>query len=154
MIDKNLKPTPPQGVFEDERGRIIALPSFSATGALIIESEPGAVRGNHFHQHESHLMYVISGRMVYIEESAPGNVTAVDVKAGETVISKRGRAHCTVFPERTVLCVLNDVDRTGSRYEEEVVRVEPLDQRIDLSRFVGSDFKLVRPTVAVVHEEG
>lgn len=145
---------PPQKIYTDERGRIVSLPPFPATGVLIIESEPGAVRGNHFHQQESHLMHVVSGRMIYLEESASGTVAATEVKAGETVISGRGRAHCTVFPERTVMCVLNDVDRTGNRYEDEVVRVAPLDQRIDLSRFLGPDFALVRATPAAVQEKG
>ena len=144
----------PQNIYADDRGRIVSLPPFPATGVLIIESEPGAVRGNHFHAQESHLMHVVSGRMIYLEESASGTVAATEVKAGETVISERGLAHCTVFPERTVICVLNDVDRTGHRYEDEVVRVEPLDQRIDLGRFVGPDFALVRASPAAVQKKG
>jgi len=146
--DEHPETIPPQNIYSDERGRIVSLPPFPATGVLVIESEPGAVRGNHLHQHESHLMYVVSGRMIYLEETERGTVVATEVGAGETVISPRGRAHCTVFPERTVICVLNDVDRTGARYEEEVVRVAPLDQRVDLSHLIGADLPLVRPAVA------
>ncbi|GGM86946.1 cupin domain-containing protein [Dactylosporangium sucinum] len=124
---------PPEAVYPDARGRIIALPAFPTSHAMIIESGPGAVRGNHYHHHESHLMYVVSGRMLYIEEQAGGDLMTLDVGPGQAVVSPRGLAHCTVFPVETVIAVLSDVDRSGANYEAEVVRVEPLQRRADIS---------------------
>lgn len=117
---------PAEGVYADDRGRIVSLPAFPAVGAMIIDSCTGAVRGNHYHRGESHLMYVISGRMLYIEQEESGAVTALDVTSGESVITPPGVPHCTVFLEDTTFIALSDADRSGGKYEEEVVRVRPL----------------------------
>jgi mannose-6-phosphate isomerase-like protein (cupin superfamily) len=123
----------PEGVYADARGRIIALPDFPTKHAMIIECNTGAVRGNHYHHHESHLMYVVSGRMIYLEQQADGEIRTLDVKPGEAVVSPVSLAHTTVFPEPTVIAVLSDVDRGGERYENEVVRVDPLQHQVDIS---------------------
>lgn len=123
----------PEGIYPDARGRIIALPDFPTAHSMIIESVEGAVRGNHYHHDESHLMYVISGRMLYIEEQPGGALLTLDVRPGQAVVSPRGLAHTTVFPTHSVIAVLSDVDRSGTRYEEQVVRVDPLQDRVDLS---------------------
>lgn len=131
--EDNDKILAPGGVFPDARGRIVALPDFPTAHSMIIESVRGAVRGNHYHHHESHLMYVVSGRMIYIEEQDGGELLTLDVGPGQSVVSPRGLAHTTVFPEPSVIAVLSDVDRGGARYEEQVVRVDPLQHRVDLS---------------------
>jgi len=123
----------PEGIYADARGRIIALPEFPTAHAMIIESTVGAVRGNHYHHHESHLMYVVSGRMIYLEQQEDGETLMLDVEPGGAVVSPRGLAHATVFPERSVIAVLSDVDRGGDRYESEVVRVDPLQHQVDIS---------------------
>jgi len=123
----------PEGVYPDARGRIVALPEFPTAHSMIIESVRGAVRGNHYHHDESHLMYVVSGRMIYIEEQPGGELVTLDVTPGQAVVSPRGHAHTTIFAEPSVIAVLSDVDRRGSHYEEQVVRVEPLQHRVDLS---------------------
>ncbi|ANS70524.1 hypothetical protein SLINC_8300 [Streptomyces lincolnensis] len=126
---------PPEGVYRDARGEIINLPPFPTVGVLVINSRRTAVRGNHWHANESHLMYVASGRMLYIEEDENGELFTLEMGSQDAVVSPRGRAHCTVFLEDSVIVVLSDADRTGRRYEDEVVRVPPLNERLDLSRY-------------------
>ncbi|MEV6932540.1 cupin domain-containing protein [Dactylosporangium sp. NPDC051485] len=123
----------PADIYSDARGRIVALPDFPAAHSMIIESRVGAVRGNHFHNDESHLMYVVSGRMLYIEQQADGTLSTLEVRPGSAVVSPRGVAHCTVFPEETVIVVLSDVNRSGEHYEEHVFRVDALHHQVDLT---------------------
>ncbi|MBC2869778.1 cupin domain-containing protein [Streptomyces mexicanus] len=135
---------PPEAVHTDPRGRIITLPPFDTAGTTVIESEPGAVRGNHYHRHESHLMYVVSGRMIYIEEDAEQRISVAEIGPGQSVVSPRGVAHTTVFPERTVFVTLSDWDRRGRRYEDEVVRVAPLEDRPEVAPYLEGIGELVR----------
>jgi quercetin dioxygenase-like cupin family protein len=125
----------PQATFTDARGRIISLPEFRSAGALVIESRAGAVRGNHLHQHESHLQHMLSGTMIYLERSADGALYSARVGPGQGVVSERGVAHCSVFTEDSVFVVLSDTDRTGDKYENEIVRVEPLHADLDLAGY-------------------
>jgi quercetin dioxygenase-like cupin family protein len=127
---------PADATHADSRGKIIALPYFTTAGTMVIESQPGAVRGNHYHLNESHLMYVVSGRMLYIEEDADQTVTVAEVGPGESVISPKAVPHATVFPEYTVFVTLSDWDRRGHRYEDEVVRVDPLENRPEVAGYL------------------
>lgn len=127
---------PADAIYADGRGKIIALPSFNTAGAMVIESQPGAVRGNHYHTNESHLMYVVSGRMFYIEQDADQKIAVAEVGPGESVISTKGAPHTTVFPEYTVFVTLSDRDRRGHRYEDEVVRVNPLENHPEVATYL------------------
>ncbi|GGZ24915.1 cupin domain-containing protein [Streptomyces poonensis] len=126
----------PTEVHADLRGSITALPHFDTAGTMVIESEAGAVRGNHYHRNESHLMYVVSGRMIYLEEDADHRISVAEVGPGQSVISPKGVPHTTVFPERTVFVTLSDWDRRGRRYEDEVVRVDPLEERPEVAPYL------------------
>lgn len=134
---------PAGAVYPDSRGMITALPSFTTAGTMVIESRPGAVRGNHYHLDESHLMYVVSGRMLYIEENPDHTLTTAEVGPGESVVSPKGAPHATVFPEHTVFVTLSDTDRRGRRYEDEVVRVDPLQDRPEVAAYLAEMGELI-----------
>lgn len=127
---------PAEAVFADDRGQIAALPHFNTAGAMVIESVPGAVRGNHYHLHESHLMYVVSGLMIYIEEGVDRTVVVSEVGPGQAVISPPGAPHCTVFPEHTAFVTLSDWDRRGHKYEDEIVRVAPMETKPEVAAYL------------------
>lgn len=127
---------PPDAVHTDPRGSITALPPFATAGTMVIESERGAVRGNHYHHDESHLMYVVSGRMIYIEDDPQLGICVAEVGPGQSVVSPKGVPHTTVFPEHTVFVTLSDVDRAGHKYEDAVVRVDPLEERPEVAPYL------------------
>lgn len=133
----------PLGVHTDERGSIVSLPAFPTVASTVIESRAGAVRGNHYHRDESHLMYVISGLMLYLEEDGSGSLAAFEVGPGESVVSPPGAPHATVFLEDTIFVALSDVDRSGHRYEGGVVRVRPLQERPEISDRISAAGKLI-----------
>jgi quercetin dioxygenase-like cupin family protein len=137
---------PAEAVYTDARGAIVALPHFDTAGTMVIESEPGAVRGNHYHLHESHLMYVVTGKMIYIETDAEQRVSVAEVLPGQSVVSPAGAPHCTVFPEHTVFVTLSDWDRRGRRYEDEVVRVAPMEELPEVAEYLkGIDTLITAP---------
>ncbi|HUQ55154.1 cupin domain-containing protein [Lentzea sp.] len=135
----------PDAVYTDDRGRIISLPSFAVAGATVIESFAGAVRGNHYHLNESHLMYVVSGLMIYIEEGLDKHLAVTEVGPGQSVVSPPGVSHCTVFAEDTVFLALSDWDRKGDNYENEVVRVSPMEVRPEVAEHLTGIDRLILP---------
>ncbi|MEU1762970.1 cupin domain-containing protein [Micromonospora sp. NPDC005652] len=126
----------PQGIYADKRGRIVTLPTFPTVESTVIESRAGAVRGNHYHRDETHLMYVVSGFMVYIEQDVEGGLQVVEVRPGESVRTPAGVAHCTFFPEDTTFVALSDVSRAGDAYEDAVTRVAPMHEHPDVRRYI------------------
>jgi oxalate decarboxylase/phosphoglucose isomerase-like protein (cupin superfamily) len=126
----------PQAVYADQRGRIVTLPEFQTAESTVIESRAGAVRGNHYHSEETHLMYVVSGLMLYIEQTDDGGLRTLELLPGESVVTPAGAPHCTLFPEDTVFVTLSDVTRAGDAYEQAVIRVPALHEHPDMRRYV------------------
>lgn len=138
---------PVDGLHVDARGEIVTLPPFTVNGVTVISSTTGAVRGNHYHLNESHLMYVVSGLMVYAEEDEAGHTRTSEVKPGESVVSAPRVAHCTVFPEPTVFVTLSDWDRRGRNYENEVVRIAPMEHRPEVAPYIERISELITRSV-------
>jgi oxalate decarboxylase/phosphoglucose isomerase-like protein (cupin superfamily) len=137
----------PQAVYADHRGRIVNLPAFPTVESTVIESNAGAVRGNHYHRDETHLMYVVSGLMLYIEQDGDRRLHVVEVRPGESVLTPAGVPHCTFFPEDTAFVTLSDVSRAGEAYEQAVIRVTPLHEHPDVRRYIADAPRLLMAKV-------
>ena len=55
--------------FEDQRGVIQNLVNASINGVAIITSKKGTIRSDHWHREDFHYLYVVSGKMRYLEQS-------------------------------------------------------------------------------------
>jgi mannose-6-phosphate isomerase-like protein (cupin superfamily) len=126
----------PKDVNVDQRGRIITLPKFTTVETTLIESRAGAVRGNHYHLDESHLMYIVTGRMIYIEQGESDGLQVVELGPGESVVTPAGAPHCTLFPEDTVFVTLSDAVRADGAYETSVVRIKPLHEAAEIREWL------------------
>lgn len=83
---------------KDERGEIRnVIPTIS-----VIKSFAGAVRSNHFHRLGWHSLYVVSGKMLYLEKR-DGIVSERVLGPGEEVYTGPGIPHRTEFMENTIL---------------------------------------------------
>lgn len=139
----------PKDINVDKRGRIITLPTFATRETTLIESYAGAVRGNHYHLDESHLMYVVTGKMIYIEQSEETGLQVVELGPGESVVTPAGAAHCTLFPEDTVFVTLSDALRADGAYETSVVRIKPMHELAEVRQWLDRMPDLLLPDIRV-----
>lgn len=128
QIVKNIKPE-----FEDTRGAITKLLDDGKTSIksiLLITSQKGSVRANHYHKEDGHYVYMYSGKMEYIEsplingEPNIDQVSRAELIAGDMVYSPPMIAHAMRFLEDTVWVVMALKSRSQEDYEQDTVRIK------------------------------
>ncbi len=115
--------------FTDARGSIQPLVDMDMGSCVLISSKAGTVRANHYHRTDWHFCYVLSGSIEYYHRPA-GSTEAperVVVKSGQLFFTPPMIEHAMVFPEDTVFLTLGRNSRVQQVYEEDVVRVVPLE---------------------------
>lgn len=115
----------PQG-FRDARGLILPLVDLPMRSAVLIRSNKGAVRANHYHKTDWHYCYMVSGEMEYYERpaGAKNKPTLLVAKAGDLVFTPPGVEHAMRFTKKTEWLVLSRNPRDQASYEADVVRVK------------------------------
>lgn len=116
-------------IYRDDRGEIIDVAECDFKSLQIITSKKGSVRSNHYHKQGSHLLYVLSGRMLYIERPVGHDYPVIEkrvVNAGESVFTGPMTVHTTKFLADTVLVCASTLKRSEGAYDADLVRVESL----------------------------
>jgi dTDP-4-dehydrorhamnose 3,5-epimerase-like enzyme len=121
--------------FVDERGfisRIVDQDDYPIRAVLYIQRKAGSVGANHFHKKDAHYIYVLSGKVKYIEkdmedESLPSE--SVILNPGDVVLSSPMIAHSTEFLEDTVILAFTTENREQEDYEQDTVRVDIFDKK-------------------------
>jgi mannose-6-phosphate isomerase-like protein (cupin superfamily) len=116
------RPPPP---FLNDAGSItnIAFGDFACVG--IIRSFAGSYRSKHYHQTDSHVLYVLEGEMLYWERELDGDYgPPIRVQQGEAIETGPLVVHQTYFPVNTVLISASKLQRDHQSHESDVVRVE------------------------------
>lgn len=109
---------------QDARGSIsdiLAGQMFDA--ATIIESRPGAVRGNHYHKDTIQWTYLLSGRLLVAAWREGHPVEEKEVQPGELVRHDIFEAHSVKAIEPSVFLVLTRGPRSGEDYESDTYRL-------------------------------
>ena len=110
-------------IYEDERGTITDVAEGEFKVIQMIFSRKNSVRSNHYHLKGGHLLYVVSGLMLYRERPVEsGYITEKTVHPGESIFTGPMIVHETRFYEDTVLVCAATVSRAGSAYDEDLVR--------------------------------
>ena len=112
--------------FVDARGEIQPLIDMMMESAVMIKSQKGSLRANHYHKTDWHYCYVISGAIEY-HHRLTGSTDAPDtmtVKQGEMVFTPPMVDHGMTFLEDTVFLTLSRNPRDQESYEQDVVRVD------------------------------
>lgn len=109
--------------YEDDRGEIRNIDAHVFGNVAIITSKAGSVRSNHYHRKSWHWLYVISGRMRYLESSLENDIkTETVIGPGQRVFTGPGIPHRTEFIEDTVLLSFAPT-KTKQTHEDDLVRV-------------------------------
>jgi quercetin dioxygenase-like cupin family protein len=120
--------TKPEVLASDERGVIEKLTGGDRyTTTLRITSKKGTVRANHYHQHDSHLCYLASGKIEYLTrepaEDANAPLQSVIINPGELFYTPPHLAHAMVFLEDSEFYAFTPRSGDQAEYENDVIRV-------------------------------
>ena len=92
---------------------------------LLITSQAGAVRANHYHKKDSHYAYLLSGSMEYSEKPvAGGEIETAVLSAGDMVFTPPEMIHAMRFLEESVFLAMATESRSQEDYEADTVRIE------------------------------
>lgn len=122
--------------FENDAGSIWNLAHGTFGSASFIKSLAGTVRSNHYHQTDSHFIYVVTGFMYYYWRPANANTDPkygppqpcqrIRVQKGQLIFTPPLVEHATYFPVVTDIVTLNKYKRDHQHHEADLVRVSPL----------------------------
>ncbi len=145
MDDFNYQPglVPLKVNHSDARGYIVNLREGPCAGVAIIESVAGSIRSNHWHREDSHLLYLVSGAMLYFEHPVredPGtkipdpcgfggiSYEPQVIRPGEMVFTGPRMEHATVFPIDSTMISISPRPRDHESHEADLVRTELLSE--------------------------
>lgn len=109
---------------EDARGSIRTIAEGEFRTVQIIESKKGAIRANHYHKIDSHVMYILSGKARYVEFGigADGGAAFEQIMvAGDSVTTPPLNPHGMEFLEDTVMVVASKNARNLESYTADIV---------------------------------
>ncbi len=113
--------------FEDERGVIEDLLVTPLDGVTRIFTKAGAVRGNHAHARTRQFTYVLSGRLLTAIQLDDG-MHAAERERGDLIEEPPGFYHAWRAITDCEVLVFTSGPRTGTGYEDDVVRLAPQDR--------------------------
>jgi mannose-6-phosphate isomerase-like protein (cupin superfamily) len=117
------------GSFEDHRGTITDI-FFKAqlNHVALIESLPGAERGNHYHANSDQHMYIISGSLEYWYKSNDMANSKFEVcVTGDVITSGKNEIHALrIGPEGCLFMAFTEGTRGGTDYESDTFRVDSI----------------------------
>jgi dTDP-4-dehydrorhamnose 3,5-epimerase-like enzyme len=119
----------PRMVASDERGIIEELVAGNFQSVLRITSKAGAIRANHYHKHDSHLCYLVSGKIEYVYRDALNEADPVQrkiINPGELFFTPPLVAHAMHFLEDSEFYAFTTQPRSQGDYEEDTIRVKVL----------------------------
>ena len=121
--------------YDDSRGSIQPLVDVNMKSSVLIDSNSGAVRANHYHKTDWHYCYIISGKIEYFHKKvdSPKKPELIIAKKGEMIFTPPLVEHCMKFPEDTIFLTLSRNSRDQETYEADVVRVNLIDTKGSIS---------------------
>lgn len=120
-----------QLIEDSPRGIIEKLGHGNYQSILRITSQKGTVRANHYHKHDSHLCYLVRGKIEYVTRDV-GNDQApshrMTIQPGQLFYTPPMLVHAMIFLEDSeFFCFTTSPRRTQEDYEDDVVRVMLVD---------------------------
>jgi dTDP-4-dehydrorhamnose 3,5-epimerase-like enzyme len=117
----------PDVLATDERGVIERLIKGDFQSVLRTTQKRGSVRANHYHKHDSHTGYVVSGRVMYLTRPVDDETAVPErhiVKARQLFYTPPMLVHATVALEDSDILYFTPRSGQQDEYENDVVRVE------------------------------
>jgi len=117
------------GSFLDDRGTITDIfYQKSMNHGCIINNNPGAVRGNHYHNHTTQYTYILSGTLrYYASDLDRTQIKHHDAVSGDFIISEPKEIHAMkAGADGCLFIAFAEGPRGGEDYEKDTIRVESI----------------------------
>ena len=136
MISKQSKLIDNFALHEDIRGSIFTMINENVQNVAIINSNKGALRGNHYHKKDWHYMMALKGCMEYFYFcNFEKKIKYLKVLKNQILFTPNLEVHATYFPENSQIIVLSGLPRDQATYESDVIRVDFINaDKIDEAR--------------------
>lgn len=126
---------PPQLLANDDRGIIEQLSKEGYDSVLRITSKKGTVRANHYHRKDSHVCYVVKGKIRYVEQDLlpDGSVNTAApqrewiIEQGQCFYTPPMVAHAMEFVEDTEFLAISPRTGDSKEYETDLIRITLVD---------------------------
>lgn len=119
---------PLEAPFTDARGYIQNLVSRDIGSAVLIFSEKGSVRAEHWHRRDAHWCFLLSGSLFYFERPVGSDELpkVTTVVAGQLFFTPPNVEHGMYFREPSTFLTFSrpGFDRSQKAYESDLVRLE------------------------------
>lgn len=133
-VDTNTVFTPAL-LADDDRGIIEQLSKAGYDSVLRITSKKGTVRANHYHKKDSHVCYVVKGKIRYVEHDllpdGSLNMTAPQrewvISEGQCFYTPPMVAHAMEFVEDTEFLAISPRTGDSKEYETDLIRLTLVD---------------------------
>ena len=118
--------------YVDSRGVIQNLIHHELGSAVIISSNAGAVRAEHWHKEDFHYCYLISGELLYCERpvGSKEDPSKIIIYPGQLFFTGPNVEHSMYFTKDSVFMTLGKLSRTHDSYEQDLVRL--INRLVDL----------------------
>lgn len=124
-------------IADDERGQIKKLDRDGDQSVLLITSKKGTIRANHYHQKDSHISYLISGKIRYVERAIDDETGPLDeyiIEPGQCFYTSPMIAHAMEFMEDSEFIAISPRNGNQAEYENDIVRVTVIDPQAAAKR--------------------
>ena len=113
--------------FDDDRGSIQPLVDMAMKSSVLIDSNSGAVRANHYHKTDWHYCYVLYGEIIYYHRphGSKESPQEVIIKEGQMFFTPPMVEHAMVFT-KTRFITWGRNSRVQEVYEADVFRIPPI----------------------------
>jgi len=114
--------------FDDERGSIQPLVDMDMKSSVLISSNTGSVRANHYHKTDWHYCYVLYGEIIYYHRphGSKEKPEKVVVKENQMFFTPPMVEHAMVFTKQTKFITWGRNSRVQEIYEADVFRIPPI----------------------------
>ena len=106
----------------DARGYIIEIFKYKNFSILLIKSKKGTIRGNHYYLNETHLNYIVKGKIAYYWKKLNSNskIKKKIYKKNEFFLTKKKDVHAMKFLEDSLNIYLSNIPRNKKNYLKKV----------------------------------
>lgn len=113
-------------VFQDGRGTITDLLNEKINHVGLIVTEKNYIRGNHYHSKSTQYSYILSGsfEVLTAKFDRPHDITTTILNQGDMIIIPPNVIHTFKALEKTVMIDMVSESRDGSKFEDDVFRIE------------------------------
>ncbi len=112
--------------YSDYRGKIQMVNESIQVGSLsIIESNPGAVRADHFHPRDEHTILIREGQIYYYERplNSDKKPVLIILNKGDLFHTYKNMEHCMFSPGFSVFDCYSLLARDSATYEQETIKL-------------------------------